>query len=83
MFGLVRVPPVELLHLSSDSILGFITPLLNGCLKGQLSHDHANNISISVHSFVHQVDRHLCYTHGILSLQLSVLAQQCTCSLSC
>ncbi len=67
MFGLVRVPPVELLHLSSDSILVLIAPLLDGYLKGQLSHDHVNNVSILVHSFVHQVDRHLCHTHGILT----------------
>ncbi len=49
MFGLVRVLPVELLHQSGDSILGFITPLLDGCLKGHLSHDHANNASIMVY----------------------------------
>ncbi len=36
---------MELLHLSGDSILGFIVQLLDGCLQGQLSHDHANNIN--------------------------------------
>ena len=46
---------MELLHLLSDRLFSFFTPLLQCSLKQNFSHHHSNNISTVVIPFIHKL----------------------------